>query len=137
MDSHGYINFRIKPKAGFAVGDVIPNRASIYFDYNPPIITDFFNTEFFETLSTETFNEDTISMVPNPASSIVSLSNRNATEKISGISIYEVTGKRIFSLNNIQLDVVNIDVSQFSDGIYLVELSSDSNYRLIKKLVIQ
>ena len=137
LDSHGYINFRIKPKAGFAVGDVIPNRASIYFDYNPPIITDFFNTEFFETLSTETFNEDTISMVPNPASSIVSLSNRNATEKISGISIYEVTGKRIFSLNNIQLDVVNIDVSQFSDGIYLVELSSDSNYRLIKKLVIQ
>ncbi|MBL0357572.1 MAG: hypothetical protein IPP72_12135 [Chitinophagaceae bacterium] len=40
--SHGYISYRIKPKAGVAVGDHINNNASIYFDFNLPVET---NTE--------------------------------------------------------------------------------------------
>jgi uncharacterized repeat protein (TIGR01451 family) len=40
--SHGYITFRIKPKSNVSVGNQIHNKASIYFDYNLPIVT---NTE--------------------------------------------------------------------------------------------
>jgi uncharacterized repeat protein (TIGR01451 family) len=44
--SNGYIQFKIKPKPGYAIGDIIPNTASIYFDFNPPIITNTFQTQF-------------------------------------------------------------------------------------------
>lgn len=37
--SHGYITYRITPKATLALGDTIKNRASIYFDFNPPVET--------------------------------------------------------------------------------------------------
>ncbi len=37
--SHGYILFRVKPKAGLVLGDVFSNKAAIYFDFNLPVIT--------------------------------------------------------------------------------------------------
>ncbi|WP_298140385.1 fibronectin type III domain-containing protein, partial [Flavobacterium sp.] len=42
----GYITFKIKLKPGFAVGDIVPNTANIFFDTNPAIVTNTFNTEF-------------------------------------------------------------------------------------------
>jgi hypothetical protein len=38
-DSHGFIAYRVKPLKNVSVGDTIPNRASIYFDFNLPIVT--------------------------------------------------------------------------------------------------
>ena len=37
--SHGFIRFRIKPKATLVLGDSVKNKAAIYFDYNSPVIT--------------------------------------------------------------------------------------------------
>ena len=37
--SHGYIAYRIKPKTDVTVGEVVHNTASIYFDYNLPVLT--------------------------------------------------------------------------------------------------
>lgn len=40
--SHGWVAFRVKPADTVALGSVLRNKASIYFDYNFPVIT---NTE--------------------------------------------------------------------------------------------
>ena len=37
--SHGYIAFRIKPKATTVLGDIFENSSAIYFDFNPPVYT--------------------------------------------------------------------------------------------------
>jgi hypothetical protein len=37
----GFVLFSINPLEGLATGDSVSNRASIYFDYNDPIITDW------------------------------------------------------------------------------------------------
>lgn len=37
--SNGFIQFRISPKSGLALGSTIRNFAEIYFDFNPPIRT--------------------------------------------------------------------------------------------------
>jgi uncharacterized repeat protein (TIGR01451 family) len=37
--SHGYIAYRIKPKATLVDGDIINNTAAIYFDFNLPVAT--------------------------------------------------------------------------------------------------
>lgn len=38
--SHGFVSFRIKPKLPLPAGTQISNAANIYFDFNPPVITD-------------------------------------------------------------------------------------------------
>jgi uncharacterized repeat protein (TIGR01451 family) len=47
--SHGYIAYRIKPKSTLNNGDVMRNKASIYFDFNLPVVTN-------ETVTTVGFN---------------------------------------------------------------------------------
>ena len=39
LGSQGFIGYRIKPENGIVLGDVIENSAAIYFDFNPPVIT--------------------------------------------------------------------------------------------------
>ena len=135
--SHGYLSFRIKPKAGYAIGDIIPNQASIYFDYNPAIVTNQFNTEFVHALGNPTFNANTISLYPNPTSEIVTISNSNENDKIVTVVIYEVSGKKIYTLNKNTLNTIQIDVSNFARGLYLVELTSDNNTKITKKLILK
>jgi uncharacterized repeat protein (TIGR01451 family) len=135
-ESHGFVQFRIKPKTGFAIGDIIPNFASIYFDYNPPIVTDPFLTEFVQSMGIPGFNADTVYLSPNPATNRVTITNSNI-EKISKLAVYDITGKCIYTLNNHAISSVDIDVSHFSKGIYLIELTSESNFKTTKKLIIK
>ena len=37
--SHGFVTFSIKPLSTLSLGNTIPNTASIYFDYNKPVVT--------------------------------------------------------------------------------------------------
>ncbi|MFN8250612.1 MAG: hypothetical protein U0V75_01925 [Ferruginibacter sp.] len=37
--SHGYVSFTVKPKNTLVAGDSLNNRASIYFDFNTPVVT--------------------------------------------------------------------------------------------------
>jgi len=133
--SQGYVQYKVKLKPGFAIGDIIPNTASIYFDTNPAIVTNTFNTEFVQALGNPTFDSNAISLAPNPTSNLVTITNSSA-EKISTVAIYDLTGKKIFTLNNAP-DSISIDVSNFSKGIYLIELSSESNSKITKKLILK
>ncbi len=42
--SNGFVSFRVKPITTLTNGNVVPNKASIYFDYNSPILTNTANT---------------------------------------------------------------------------------------------
>jgi hypothetical protein len=136
MGSNGYVQFKIKPKPGFAIGDIIPNTAEIYFDYNPAIITNTFNTEFVQTLGNPEFSQTSISLYPNPTKESFTIQNFG-TETIGEISIYEISGKRIFQQTK-SFDIqTTIPISNFAKGIYMVEIISESKSKLTKKLIIE
>jgi uncharacterized repeat protein (TIGR01451 family) len=134
--SNGFITFRVKLKPGFAIGDSIPATASIYFDSNPAIVTDTFNTQFVQTMGVPTFNADAVSLFPNPATTIVMITN-SSIDKISKVAVYDVSGKKIYTINNNALSTLDIDVSQFAKGMYLIELTSESNSKITKKLILK
>jgi uncharacterized repeat protein (TIGR01451 family) len=54
-ESHGFAQFRIKPLPGLVHGTVIQNNASIYFDYNIPVVTNYANVTYMppNTYSTD------------------------------------------------------------------------------------
>jgi hypothetical protein len=134
--SHGYVYFRIKPKAGYAVGDIIPNSAAIYFDYNPPIVTNTFNTEFFETLGNSNFTATEFQLYPNPASTNVHIIQNN-NENLESIRFYDVSGKTIKQIGNMAPTEVNVDISALAKGVYFVEITTENKLKQIKKLIIQ
>lgn len=48
--SHGYVNFTIEAKQGIPDGTLIENHAGIYFDFNPPIVTNSVDNILVENL---------------------------------------------------------------------------------------
>lgn len=135
--SHGFIQFKIKPTAGFALGDIIPNKAFIYFDYNPPIITNEFQTEFVQSLKTKDFDSSNFVLYPNPTNSNINVSLLNSSEAINSIEIHNLLGKKIKEVINSSSNDVNIDVSDLSKGVYLVQITTQSDLKITKKLIIQ
>ena len=113
--SKGYIQFKIKPKPGYAIGDIIPNTASIFFDYNPAIITNTFHTQFVAALAIDEFENGSFVFYPNPASDFVTISLKDTANSISTVTVYDVLGKMILQkkpANSIITDTV--DLSFFS-----------------------
>jgi len=49
-ESHGYIQFKIKPKPGITIGESMSSSANIYFDFNLPISTNTVTTTVVEPL---------------------------------------------------------------------------------------
>ena len=136
-NSHGFVTYRIKPNAGFGVGTVIPNTANIFFDYNTAIITNTFNTEFVAALGNATFELGNFMLVPNPATNNVQVQLKNSSEKINTIAIYDVIGKKIKSIENVNSNQIEIQTSELARGIYMIEVMNDANLKEIKKLVIK
>ncbi len=134
--SKGYVLFQVKLKPGFAIDDIIPNTASIYFDTNPAIITNTFNTQFV-ALNNSDFESADFIISPNPATNNVEIQVQNTSETIESISITDVLGKTIRSVNAISNNQVQIDVSSLSQGIYYVEITTTNHLKQVKKLVIE
>lgn len=131
----GYITFQIKPLSGFAVGDIIPNTASIYFDFNPPIITNTFNTEFVQQLGVDEFENNDFVFYPNPVSDWLTISVRG-NANIAGVTVYDILGKMVFTQQVSNLSTQTIDLSAVSKGMYLIEVTTDTNHKVIKKLIV-
>jgi uncharacterized repeat protein (TIGR01451 family) len=133
----GYITFQIKPMPGYAVGDIIPNTASIYFDFNPPIITNTFNTEFVQQLGVGEFENADFIFYPNPVSDIVTIQVKNEGT-IANIAVYDVSGKMIMAQKPTNaLSIQTLDLSSVSKGMYLLEVTNDSNLKVVKKLIVE
>ncbi len=131
----GYITFQIKPMSGYTVGDVIPNAASIYFDFNPPIITNTFNTEFVQQLGVDEFENSDFVFYPNPVSDWLTVIVRG-NASIANIVVYDVLGKTVFTQKTAVVTTQTIDLSSVSKGLYLIEVTTDANQKVIKKLIV-
>ncbi len=133
----GFVKFKIKPKPGYAVGDIIPNTAQIYFDSNPAIVTNTFNTKFVTTLGNDLFTESSILLFPNPTTNLVQVTITNSPETIDTITIYDVLGKNVMFISAIASNQKTIDASALAKGIYLVEITTEHHFKQIKKLIVQ
>lgn len=56
--SHGYVIYKIRTLPGVPVGEIITNTASIFFDDNPPIITNTTHHTIYSCDEIPQFNED-------------------------------------------------------------------------------
>jgi hypothetical protein len=134
--SKGYVTFKIKMKPGFAVGDIVPNTASIYFDTNPAIVTNTFTTEFTAALANASFGLENFVLYPNPTNSFIQVNLQNTTELLENVIVYDVLGKTVKTISANNSNEIKVDVSNLSRGVYMVEITTQSDLKITKKLVI-
>lgn len=105
------------------VNDTFINDASIFFDYNFPIITNK-ATSTFKTLRTQDFEFSTyFTLYPNPSKSVLNINLKEAIE-VQSISIYNTLGQLVLVVTNAE-EVSKIDVSSLTAGNYFIKIISD------------
>lgn len=127
---HGYIVFQVKPKTGFALGDIIPNTANIYFDFNPAIVTNTCTTEFVTFLGINVFDANTFEYYPNPTSDIITFAMKNNTS-FDTIEVMDILGKTLIS-KKVHYNNAEIDLSSFEKGIYLAKVKANGQLKTVK-----
>jgi hypothetical protein len=132
--SNGFVLFKVKLKPGISVGDIVPNTASIFFDFNPPIITNTFDTEFIPLLSNPRFATGNFEMYPNPANATIQLSLYDANDTIKKVNVYDLLCKQIMSFTS-DVSIQTLDVSPLTSGMYMIEITTENNLTSVKKLV--
>ncbi len=80
---------------------------------------------------TDSLLEKGLSIFPNPASNEITLVSENVN--ISSIGVYDVTGKRLIDVSNIDTERQNLNISSLAEGIYFVNINNLITKRIVKK----
>ncbi|WP_161804624.1 BspA family leucine-rich repeat surface protein [Lacinutrix himadriensis] len=133
LNSHGYIAYKIKPKNTLELGGIMSGNASIYFDYNLPIVTNTVSTEVVNNLSVDDFGiKNLISIYPNPTSLGVFIKTKDGIT-VSSVTLYNIQGTQLF---NVDRNLEFINTKEIASGIYILSIDTNKG-KVIKKLIIE
>ncbi|MCJ7932358.1 MAG: T9SS type A sorting domain-containing protein [Chryseobacterium sp.] len=117
-NSHGYIAYKIKPKANVQVNDIVHNVADIYFDYNPAVVTNTVSTKIIDQmLGTKEQVKNTVHIYPNPTAGIIHLNTGSVPEKVE---VYNALGQKVKTFRNAS----RVDLSDLAAGVYMLNVTS-------------
>ncbi|MFN3755076.1 T9SS type A sorting domain-containing protein [Flavobacterium sp.] len=120
-NNDGYVAFKIKTKPTLVIGNSFSNSASIYFDYNFPIITDTYTTTI-QALSNQDFEFNSVfSLSPVPTKNVLTITAKESVVMTS-VSIYNTLGQLVQVNTN---PTETIDVSGLQSGSYFIKIISD------------
>ena len=131
--SQGYVKFAVRPIEGIALNTIVENTAAIYFDQNPPIITNTTQHQFVELLlSSHDFSVDNmkIKVFPNPVIDSLELVLPETGDY--AVQIYDFMG-RIISIDTIEnKQSAQLDLSQLNKGHYILKVINSKGSSQIK-----
>lgn len=121
--------FKIKTKSTLAVGNTFSNTATIYFDYNAPIITNTYTTTVENVLAVQENGISAgISVYPNPATDFIIIDSK---EKIGKVQIFDIAGRLVLTTSG---NANRIDIHQLKPGTYILKTQAGLE-KLVHKLL--
>lgn len=138
--SHGYVKFSVKLNASLPVGTVIQNKASIYFDSNPAIVTNMVTNTLSNSVGINeiTSTNGMISVYPNPMNDLATFVIQS--DNINGTYSFELTdvlGKELKSIKEINAKQFTVSRSDLTNGIYFYKVYAADGIKGVGKLVIE
>jgi hypothetical protein len=133
-NNDGYVAFKIKTKPTLVLGNTFSNTASIYFDYNYPIVTNTYTTTIVALANPDFEFATYFVLSPNPAKNVLNIQTKSVIA-LSSISIYNTLGQLVLVIPNAK-ETSSIDVSSLTTGTYFIKVVSDkgsSNAKFIKE----
>ncbi|MCD6010538.1 MAG: hypothetical protein K0Q79_400 [Flavipsychrobacter sp.] len=127
---NGSIRYTINAKTGFANGTKIYNRAGIYFDYNPVVVTNTVeNTIGFQNAIPQINSQGSFKTYPNPAIDELTIETGSSTN--CSISIANLVGQVLIT-QQLAGAKATIDVRPLPAGIYFLTVKSDNGVKTQK-----
>jgi Secretion system C-terminal sorting domain len=116
--SHGFVSFRIRPYQPVLPGTFIENTANIFFDFNPPVITEpsVLVAEFSTSVHEQARGQGQLRLLPNPVSDQLMITSDGTIQAITIVASdgREVMHRSMRSANS------TIDVADLSAGSYFL-----------------
>ena len=129
--SIGHLFYEIDLPQAMDVGDSIANRAFIYFDQNPPIITNWAYTVVVDKnlgFDESGLLHELFEYYPNPADQTVTLHS----ERYEGrIELTDLMGRIVRKVEIQPGETYRMDISDLSPGLYLIKTKHESAGKLI------
>jgi uncharacterized repeat protein (TIGR01451 family) len=140
--SHGYVTFKIKHNSNIKPKTKIENGASIYFDYNPPIITNkVFNTIYDAILIVRSTsglintNGTPIKVYPNPVTNTLNIGMSEPVSQLS-IEVIDMNGKLINKIQSPTDLNIQISTENLKNGIYILRCLSLDKVLIEQKIQV-
>jgi hypothetical protein len=118
--------FSVNTLPGLANGTLINNRAGVYFDVNPVVMTNTVSNYIGCTPASvaNVVNENPIEVYPNPATDVLILKLNGSDYKT--LSIYNSMGTELMRSAIINPST-NIDISSLAPGVYYIRLNGSES----------
>ena len=143
ISSNAMFTYTIKQRPGLAYGTQIKNRASIYFDFNAPILTNYtLNTIGFPSgvpTTPAATGYNTFTIYPNPTTNSFNAIIELTAGGTYNLKVCDITGKTELSKTlTLQTgsQTIAVDASHLTPGVYFVTLNGNDNKAQTQKLVI-
>ncbi|MFZ1704853.1 MAG: T9SS type A sorting domain-containing protein [Saprospiraceae bacterium] len=131
--SNGFVKFEINLDSLNQPGDTLENEASIFFDFNEPIITNKVVTLYDFPNHTKNEIISKIYAIPNPTNSFVEIKGDFTTDQFCFIRVYDMYGKLISSEMGNTSNIM-IDLGRLSSSLYIVEIKTKEHRYTCKVL---
>lgn len=131
QSNDGYLVFKIKTKEDLQIGEIIRNKAEIYFDFNFPIITNTAETliTILSSNTTEDHNKPSISISPNPAKAFIELSSNTPMNEIS---IFNTQGILVMKKQIKNQLTRKVDLQGLDAGFYIAKIKNAHKEALVR-----
>ncbi len=145
LRSNGMFTYTIKTMPGLPIGTQFKNHASIYFDYNAPVMTNQTLNTLGATATTAVNNttaepQRSFTIYPNPAGQNFYSVINSAASVSAEMSISDVTGK-VLASKTIALQkgaqTIATNISTLAPGVYFVTLNNNGKTETQKLVVIK
>ena len=81
-------------------------------------------------------NDDILSISPNPATDVITVSLSNKSERLLSLEVYNMLGRRVINIEGLSISgSYKLDINKLQPGTYIVKVSTPSDKRLAKFVV--
>jgi uncharacterized repeat protein (TIGR01451 family) len=143
LRSNAMFTYTVKVLPGLTAGSQIRNRASIYFDYNAPVMTQSTLNTIDGTAAISNVpvqNVNSFSVYPNPAQQSFNVLINSENAGMAELKVSDITGKILISKGIAIVkgtQTITTNVNQFAPGVYFVSLVESGKARTEKLVVIR
>ena len=138
LGSQGFVKYRISPLSGLPDPTLIQNSANIFFDSNPPILTNTTENILVEMLpvNTEAVNPNSNAHVfPNPTNSEIWIEwfDLNTNAKWSA-TIFDLSGKLVLHQES---SSKSLQITLPKEGFYFLKIQKGNHHQVEKIIVMK
>jgi hypothetical protein len=127
-EGQGFVRYSVRPRPGWPVGEPIRNRASIVFDFNPPILTP--TVEHVIRADGGGAPEDVVldNVWPNPAPTSARVRFGLPEAGPVALLLYDLRGREVLRVLDASMDAgwhtVELSTAGLASGVYVFQLRS-------------